>query len=426
MKEKLKKVDLKKIIKGLSIVWFIGLVVFMTIANLGFNDEFNLKTWLGNALLLMGIMVFGLLMGESIGTDKQMEKVGGLYQKSLFELNNFLDEINDILIYFVQFFQWFLTQELFDKKVNYLVMNNIDINKLISNDDIKIIQDNDNYHLLTKSRYYDNFFFSSNKTVSTRAKMFIKELLVTFDDSVSFSYDNIYITKNSANIYLVGGITSLVLTISYLTYLIINNQKLYEQIITTDKEKEITIFSKSYWQSALNAFSKTKNIVIIAMLFALMMISKLFSIPTGFADLRISFTYVFFALISMMYGPIAGLVIGLFSDTLGFFIFPNGASFFFPYTIQAILSGFIYGICLYKKEAKLENVFFARLLINMIMNVLWGSLCFGWLYNYDLSTTCAYMLMYSLPKNLIWLIPQTLVLYITLKACRPIINRNRN
>lgn len=129
MKEKLKKVDLKKIIKGLSIVWFIGLVVFMTIANLGFNDEFNLKTWLGNALLLMGIMVFGLLMGESIGTDKQMEKVGGLYQKSLFELNNFLDEINDILIYFVQFFQWFLTQELFDKKVNYLVMNNIDINK---------------------------------------------------------------------------------------------------------------------------------------------------------------------------------------------------------------------------------------------------------------------------------------------------------
>lgn len=373
---------------------------------------------LKNKFVLLFIILCSFALGAVIA--QSYNQVNEQYDIA-FKSNKTLDELNNIIT--IDNLNQIKENDIQNGKDRF---NNIDINKLISNDDIKIIQDNDNYHLLTKSRYYDNFFFSSNKTVSTRAKMFVKELLVTFDDSVSFSYDNIYITKNSANIYLVGGITSLVLTISYLTYLIINNQKLYEQIITTDKEKEITIFSKSYWQSALSAFSKTENIVIIAMLFALMMISKLFSIPTGFADLRISFTYVFFALIAMMYGPIAGLVIGLFSDTLGFFIFPNGASFFFPYTIQAILSGFIYGICLYKKEAKLENVFFARLLINMIMNVLWGSLCFGWLYNYDLSTTCAYMLMYSLPKNLIWLIPQTLVLYITLKACRPIINRNRN
>ncbi len=373
---------------------------------------------LKNKFVLLFIILCSFALGAVIA--QSYNQVHEQYDIA-FKSNKTLDELNNIIT--IDNLNQIKENDIQNGKDRF---NNIDINKLISNDDIKIIQDNDNYHLLTKSRYYDNFFFSSNKTVSTRAKMFIKELLVTFDESVSFSYDNIYITKNSANIYLVGGITSLVLTISYLTYLIINNQKLYEQIITTDKEKEITIFSKSYWQSAISAFSKTKNIVIIAMLFALMMISKLFSIPTGFADLRISFTYVFFALISMMYGPIAGLVIGLFSDTLGFFIFPNGASFFFPYTIQAILSGFIYGICLYKKEAKLENIFFARLLINMIMNVLWGSLCFGWLYNYDLSTTCAYMLMYSLPKNLIWLIPQTLVLYITLKACRPIINRNRN
>lgn len=373
---------------------------------------------LKNKFVLLFIILCSFALGAVIA--QSYNQVNEQYDIA-FKSNKTLDELNNIIT--IDNLNQIKENDIQNGKDRF---NNIDINKLISNDDIKIIQDNDNYHLLTKSRYYDNFFFSSNKTVSTRAKMFIKELLVTFDDSVFFSYDNIYITKNSANIYLVGGITSLVLTISYLTYLIINNQKLYEQIITTDKEKEITILSKSYWQSALSAFSKTKNIVIIAMLFALMMISKLFSIPTGFADLRISFTYVFFALISMMYGPIAGLVIGLFSDTLGFFIFPNGASFFFPYTIQAILSGFIYGICLYKKEAKLENVFFARLLINMIMNVLWGSLCFGWLYNYDLSTTCAYMLMYSLPKNLIWLMPQTLVLYITLKACRPIINRNRN
>lgn len=371
-----------------------------------------------NKFILLFIILcsfaLGAIIAQSYNQVNEQYDISFKSEKSLEELNNIItiDNLNQIK-----------EIDLQNGKDRFV---NIDVNKLINNKDIKIIQENEDYHLLTKSRYYDNFFFSSNKTVSTRAKTFIKELLVTFDDSVSFNYDNIYITRNSANIYLVGSITSLVLTISYLIYLIINNKLLYEQILTADKEKEITIFSKSYWQNALTAFSKTKNIVTIAMLFALMMISKLFSIPTGFADLRISFTYVFFALICMLYGPIAGLVIGLFSDTLGFFIFPNGASFFFPYTIQAMLSGFIYGLCLYKKEAKLENVFFARLLINMIMNVLWGSLCFGWLYNYDLATTSVYMLMYSLPKNLIWLIPQVLVLYITLKASKPIINKNRN
>ena len=371
-----------------------------------------------NKFILLFIILcsfaLGAVIAQSYNQVNEQYDISFKSEKSLDELNNIItiDNLNQIK-----------EIDLQNGKDRFI---NIDVNKLINNKDIKIIQETEDYHLLTKSRYYDSFFFSSNKTVSTRAKTFIKELLVTFDDSVSFNYDNIYVTRNSANIYLVGSITSLVLTISYLIYLIINNKTLYEQILTTDKEKEITIFSKSYWQNALTAFSKTKNIVTIAMLFALMMISKLFSIPTGFADLRISFTYVFFALICMLYGPIAGLVIGLFSDTLGFFIFPNGASFFFPYTIQAMLSGFIYGLCLYKKEAKLENVFFARLLINMIMNVLWGSLCFGWLYNYDLVTTSAYMLMYSLPKNLIWLIPQVLVLYITLKASKPIINKNRN
>ena len=33
-------------------------------------------------------MVFGLLMGESIGADKQLEKVGGLYQSNLKEYND--------------------------------------------------------------------------------------------------------------------------------------------------------------------------------------------------------------------------------------------------------------------------------------------------------------------------------------------------
>lgn len=129
MKDKLKKIDLKKVVKGFSILWFLGLIILMTIAHVGFKEDFKFTDWLSDTLILVGIMVFGLLMGESVGCDKQLEKVNGLYQNSLMSYNTFVEEIKDILIYFIQFFQWFMANELFDKKVNYLVMNNIEISK---------------------------------------------------------------------------------------------------------------------------------------------------------------------------------------------------------------------------------------------------------------------------------------------------------
>ena len=199
-----------------------------------------------NKFILLFIILcsfaLGAVIAQSYNQVNEQYDISFKSEKSLEELNNIItiDNLNQIK-----------EIDLQNGKDRFV---NINVNKLINNKDIKIIQENEDYHLLTKSRYYDSFFFSSNKTVSTRAKTFIKELLITFDDSVSFNYDNIYITRNSANIYLVGSITSLVLTISYLIYLIINNKILYEQILTADKEKEITIFSKNYWQNALTAF----------------------------------------------------------------------------------------------------------------------------------------------------------------------------
>lgn len=373
------------------------------------------KVLFKNKFILLFIMLCSFAFGSVIG--ECYNQVNEQYDIA-FKSDKTIEELNDIIT--------IDNLEKIKKSDTNNRFTNIDVNKLINNKDIYIKEDNNIYHLLTKSRYYDNFFFSSNKTVSTRAKMFIKELIVNNDTSASFIYKDIYVTLNKANIYITGLIASGVVTLSYLIYLMINYNNLYLELANNSNEEKESIFSVSYWKCALSTFSKTKNIVIIAMLFALMMIAKLFSIPTGFADLRISFTYVFFALIAMMYGPMTGLIIGLCSDTLGFFIFPNGASFFFPYTIQAAISGLIYGLCLYKKEVKLSNVFFTRLLINMIMNVIWGSLCFGWLYGYDFATTCAYMLTYSLPKNLLWLIPQTAVLYICLKAFTPIVKRFSN
>ncbi len=297
---------------------------------------------------------------------------------------------------------------------------NINTAKIVENKAIKIEYQEEIYKLTTKANYYDDFFLSSSKTVSTRAKTFIKSLILEFDENATFLYPNIYITKNSVSIYLIGGITSGVGLLAYLIYLLVNQKKLS---LEEETEHQQTPFSLSYWKESIKSFTKTKSLVTIAMLFALMMVCKMFSIPTGFANLNISFTFVFFALICMLYGPITGLIIGAFSDILGFFLFPNGPTFFFGYVIQASLTGFIYGLCLYKQKFSFSNAFFARFLVNMFMNVIWGSICFGILYNYDVSTTMSYMLVYSLPKNLIYLLPQTLVLYLVLKATTPILKR---
>ncbi len=86
-KDSLKKsFNLKKAMKGFTIVMGIALIVFMTVANITFDTgKLNLKEYICNSLILVGIMVFGLVMGESVGEDRQLEKVGGIYQTNLGE-----------------------------------------------------------------------------------------------------------------------------------------------------------------------------------------------------------------------------------------------------------------------------------------------------------------------------------------------------
>ena len=129
MMNKLKKINLKHVIKVFTLIWGLLLIVFMTMANIGLSDKFNFLEWLGNTLILFGIMVFGLLMGESMGEDKQKEKVGGLYQEKLTEYNLKRAEIEPNLCYFNQFFDIFSPKELYRKKFEYLTNHGVGTNK---------------------------------------------------------------------------------------------------------------------------------------------------------------------------------------------------------------------------------------------------------------------------------------------------------
>lgn len=124
--ETLKRLDLKHATKVFALIWGLILIVLMTITNVGLKEEFNLILWLSNSLIIFGIMVFGLFMGESSGGDKQMQKEDGLYQQSLKQYEKYNAEIAGELIYFGQWYSWFLPQEIEGKKIDYLIMCGVD------------------------------------------------------------------------------------------------------------------------------------------------------------------------------------------------------------------------------------------------------------------------------------------------------------
>lgn len=124
-KEKLKKLTMKKLIKLGVFAFGVALIVIMTLFNIGVKEDFGLFDWISSTLILVGIMIFGLLLGESVGRDKQIEKVGGLYQNALKSYNDFIEAIQNIIVYFSSFYEWYLPQDLEKKKINYLVMANV-------------------------------------------------------------------------------------------------------------------------------------------------------------------------------------------------------------------------------------------------------------------------------------------------------------
>lgn len=121
--ERLKKnFTMKKAIKALTIVGGLLLIVFMTVANVTLDpSKINWATYATNALIMVGIMVFGLVMGESVGEDRQTEKRGGLYQTNLGLFYEAKTAVEGIEIYFQQFYDWYKEKQTYSKRIDYLV-----------------------------------------------------------------------------------------------------------------------------------------------------------------------------------------------------------------------------------------------------------------------------------------------------------------
>ena len=317
-----------------------------------------------------------------------------------------------------------ITVEYFDSVINEINEYNKTAEKKISYANIEYadmlkeseLRKNEHYELVIKQKYFPSTV-KSNGLVNVSENRVVKYLDLIFsysDKGISFVELK---TENYVNPFLVGGITSgiaLVFIIGFIIFLYI----LKGVFITTIEDNEeiySSIFHKGYWKKSTQFMKKVKDLCMISILFSMMLVCKLIPIPSGFGSLGLGFTYLFFSVISLIYGPICGVFIGFCSDVLGFFLFQGGSIFFFGYTLSAMLTGFIYGIFFFKKKITFTNCLLARFFVNIVVNVGLGTVWWGIVYNLKGEALMTYTMLTALPKNIIYLLPQSILLFIVFK-----------
>lgn len=132
-------------------------------------------------------------------------------------------------------------------------------------------------------------------------------------------------------------------------------------------------FLATFEQSA-KEFTKVRTLAVTGIFIALNIVLGFFSISVT-SYLKIGFSFLALAAIGMLYGPVVGLAAGALCDIIGFIVKPSGP-FLIIFTLIAMLSGFIYGLFLYKKEGRKLTVFaiISKATVTLVCNIFLNTL----------------------------------------------------
>lgn len=131
---------------------------------------------------------------------------------------------------------------------------------------------------------------------------------------------------------------------------------------------------------SLRGMKTVRILATVAMLLAVQVILGLVAaIPLG-NSIRISFGGLALSVTGALFGPVPAAINGALADILGSLIHPIGP--YFPgFTLTGLLNGLIYGFVLYERRPTLKRVLLAKLLIdvicNLLLNTLWLDLLYG-------------------------------------------------
>lgn len=250
----------------------------------------------------------------------------------------------------------------------------------------------------------DGYVIISGKNLSYEdANRFLRALV---NNEISSDSEMFTVQYSTVTVYIISPIYIIViLTIELIVLL----------IIYILKKNTIQIFTINYWKSSRNEMSNIRKLCMISLIFTMQVVAGLIPIPSGFANLGIGLSYIFQAINCFMFGPFVGLIIGCAGDLIGYAISPSAYGFFFPYTINAMLACLMYGLCFYKTKITFVKVLISRLFINLFVNVFLGSIWWGIVVGLTIEQSLKYAIFLSLPKNIIYLLPQSLMLYLVFK-----------
>lgn len=123
---------------------------------------------------------------------------------------------------------------------------------------------------------------------------------------------------------------------------------------------------------------KTGLLVSLALLVAMEVILNRF-LSINAWNLKIGFAFVPVAIAAIMYGPVAGGIVGALGDFTGAILFPIGP--YFPgFTLTSFLMGLVYGFFIHKKQ-DIKRISIAvcinQLILGFILNSFWISFLYG-------------------------------------------------
>lgn len=293
-------------------------------------------------------------------------------------------------------------------------------------------ENDDNTYTLYMQRRYFNTWQQARRFMVRYISYIAENKVYILNDSNGSTTTSITDATKAANILgyvdgtniylwsLVGAACGIALDlIIVLCLVLIKKEEAVDRLEYDNEEIFKTPFHKNYWKGQLLQLKSVKNITFLAILLAMMQVVRFIPIPSGFGNLGISLSAFFFALIGLIYGPSIGFIIGIISDIFGFFVFPDGYPFHPGYTIQAGLTGLTYGLLFYKTKVSFSKVLFARLIVNIVLNGILGSLCWGDVADLSREATRTYMFSLSIPKNVVYLLPQSIAIWLFFKALAP-------
>ncbi|MBR5284151.1 MAG: folate family ECF transporter S component [Clostridia bacterium] len=148
-------------------------------------------------------------------------------------------------------------------------------------------------------------------------------------------------------------------------------------------------FSRAFWRDSLENARSLKTLVICALCMAMSIILGYFYIPIT-ESLSIRFTYLATSTVGLVAGPVAALIYGAAVDLLDFMMHP-GYTFFFGYTLSAMVGAFFYAIFYYRQRITILRIVLCRLCVNLIVNVVmgayWSNMLYGKGFIYRMTTS---------------------------------------